>query len=77
MGFFDKIKAFGSKIVKGIRKGWDWVKDKVAPVVRKVLPVVGKVAPVIGGALGRPDIGMAVSKGTDTAGKVMDALHLG
>ena len=77
MGFWDKIKSFGSKVVKGIRKGWDWVKEKVAPVVRKVLPVVGKVAPVIGGAVGRPDIGMAISKGTDTAGKVMDALHLG
>ena len=39
MGFWDKIKSFGSKVVKGIRKGWDWVKEKVAPVVRKVLPL--------------------------------------
>lgn len=77
MGFFDKLKSFGSKIVSGIRKGWDWVKGKVAPVVRKVIPVVQKVAPIIGTALGRPDIGMAVSKGAGTVGGVMDTLHLG
>ena len=77
MGFWDRIKSFGSKVIGGIRKGWDWVKGKVAPIVRKVLPVVSKVAPAIGGALGRPDIGAAVSKGADTAGHVMDALHLG
>lgn len=71
MGFFDKLKAFGSKIVTGIRKGWDFVKTKVAPVVRKVLPVVGKVAPMLGPK------GAAVAKVADTAGGVMDALHLG
>lgn len=76
MGFWDKIKSFGSKVVKGIRKGWDWVKEKVSPVVRKILPVVGKVAPVIGGALGRPDIGMTVGKVADTAGQVMDKIGL-
>ena len=77
MGFWDKIKSFGSKVIGGIRKGWDWVKGKVAPIVRKVLPVVSKAAPVVASAFGRPDVGMAVSKGADTAGKVMDALHLG
>ena len=77
MGFFDKLKSFGSKIVRGIRKGWDFVKTKVAPVVRKVLPTVSKLAPVVATAVGRPDVGMAVSKGADTAGRVMDALHLG
>ena len=77
MGFFDKLKSFGSKIVRGIRKGWDFVKTKVAPVVRKVLPTVQKLAPAIGTAVGRPDVGMAVSKGAGTAAGVMDALHLG
>ena len=76
MGFFDKLKSFGSKIVHGIRKGWDWVKTKVAPVVRKVLPVIGKTAPVIGTALGRPDIGMTVGRVGDTAGQVMGRLGM-
>ena len=77
MGFFDKLKNFGSKIVRGVRKGWDFVKTKVAPVVRKALPTIGKIAPVIATAFGRPDVGMGISKGTDTAGRIMDALHLG
>lgn len=77
MGFFDKLKNFGSKIVRGIRKGWDFVKDKVAPVVRRVLPTVQKLAPAIGTAVGRPDIGTAVSKGAGTAASIMDTLHLG
>ena len=71
MGFWDKIKSFGSKVVKGIRKGWDWVKEKVAPVVRKVLPVVSKVAPTFGPK------GAAVAQGADKVAQVMDALHLG
>jgi len=36
MGFFDKLKNFGSKIVRGIRKGWDFARDKIVPIVRKV-----------------------------------------
>ena len=36
MGFFQKIKDFGSKIVRGIQKGAAWVRDKAAPVVRQV-----------------------------------------
>lgn len=71
MGFFDKLKNVGSKILSGIRKGWDFVKSKVAPVVRKVLPVVSKIAPVFGPK------GAVVSKIADTAGNVMDALHMG
>ena len=70
MGFWDKIKSFGSKVVKGIRKGWDWVKEKVSPVVRKILPVVSKVAPAFGPK------GAVVSKVADTAGQVMDAVGL-
>lgn len=64
MGFFDKLKSFGSKIVKGIRKGYDFVKDKVAPIVRKVLPVVQTAGPAIATAVGHPEVGMGIAKGT-------------
>ena len=57
MGFFDRIKNFGSKVVRGIRKGWDFVKDKVAPIVRKVLPYVQPAATAIGTAFGHPEAG--------------------
>lgn len=69
MGFFDKLKSFGSKIVSGIRKGWTWVKDKVAPVVRKILPVVGPAATVIGGAFGHPEAGAIAEKATGVIDK--------
>ena len=36
MGFFQKLKDFGSKVVKGVRKGYEFVRDKVAPVISKV-----------------------------------------
>ena len=74
MSFWDKIKSFGSKVVKGIRKGVDWVKSKIFPVVKRVAPVVSKLAPAIGTAVGRPDVGMAIGKGADTAGRVVSAL---
>ena len=51
MGFFDKLKNFGSKIISGLRKGWDFVKSKVAPVVKKLWnPVKEHIAPLIPGA---------------------------
>lgn len=50
MGFFDKLKNFGSKVITGVRKGWDFVKNKVAPVVRNVLPYAQKAADYIPGA---------------------------
>lgn len=62
MGFFQKLKDFGSKVVRGIRKGWDFVRDKVAPVVRKILPVVKTGATVIGTALGHPEAGLIADK---------------
>ena len=71
MGFFDKLKSFGSKVVRGIRKGWDFVKTKVAPVVRKVLPFVGPAATAVGAAFGRPDVGL---KAGQIAGKVGDVM---
>ena len=68
MGFFDKLKNFGSKIVKGVRKGWDWVKNKVAPVVRKVLPYAQAAGSGIATALGHPEIGA----GINAAGGLID-----
>lgn len=62
MGFFDKLKNFGSKIVSGIRKGWDFVKNKVAPVIRKVLPVAKAGAGIIGTALGHPEAALIADK---------------
>ena len=50
MGFFDKLKNFGSKIVSGIRKGWDFARDKVVPVVKKLWnPVKQNIAPFVPG----------------------------
>lgn len=58
MGFFDKLKSFGSKIVNGVRKGWDFVKDKVAPVVKKLWnPVKEHVAPLVPGLRPAMDLG--------------------
>ena len=36
MGFFDKLKSFGSKVITGFRKGWDWVKNKATPVIKRL-----------------------------------------
>lgn len=71
MGFFDKVKSFGSKIVSGIRKGWDFVKQKVVPGIKKILPTVQKVAPMVSTALGHPELAPAIQKGTDTAQKIL------
>ena len=68
MGFFQKLKDFGSKIVTGIRKGWDFVRDRVAPVVRKLLPVAKSAATTIGTVLGHPEVG-AIAEGV---GRVVD-----
>ena len=62
MGFFQKLKDFGSKIVKGVKKGWDWLRDKAAPVIRKVLPVARDAATAIGGAFGHPEAGAIADK---------------
>lgn len=69
MGFFQKLKDFGSKVVHGIRKGWDFVRDKVAPVVRKVLPIAQKGAAAIGTALGHPEVAGIASKVGDVVDK--------
>lgn len=60
MGFFDKLKDFGSKVIRGVRKGWDFVKNKVAPIVRKALPVATTAAHGIATALGHPEASAAI-----------------
>lgn len=72
MGFFDKLKNFGSKIVKGVRKGVDFVRNKIAPIIHKVTPFVGPAATAVGAAFGRPDVGL---KAGQIAGKVDDTLR--
>ena len=50
MGFFSSLKNFGSKIVKGIRKGYDFARDKIVPVVKKLWnPVKENIAPLVPG----------------------------
>ena len=71
MGFFDKLKNFGSKIVKGIRKGYDFVRDRVAPVVRKILPAVQTVGPAVATAVGHPEVAQGISAGAGVADKVL------
>ena len=62
MGFFQKLKEFGSKIVRGVKKGWAWLKDKAAPVIRKVLPIAKTAATAIGTAFGHPEAGAIAEK---------------
>ena len=69
MGFFQKLKNFGSKVVKGIRKGWDFVKDRVAPVVRKLLPVAQTVGPAIATAVGHPEAAATIHGVTSAVDK--------
>ena len=68
MGLFQKLKDFGSKIVRGVKKSWDWIRDKAAPVVRKVLPIAQQGAKMIGGAVGHPEVGLIADK----AGGIID-----
>lgn len=60
MGFFDKLKNFGSKIVNGVRKGWDFVRNKVGPVVRKILPIATTAGQAIATGLGHPGIAAGI-----------------
>ena len=67
MGLFQKLKDFGSKVVRGVRKGWDFVRDKVAPVARKILPIaqtfgnaIPQAKPFIGAATNIIDKGLTM-----------------
>ena len=67
MGFFDKLKNFGSKIVNGFRKGWDFAKNKIIPGIRKALPIADKIAPYIPGGKVVMDV---IHKGDDVLRRV-------
>ena len=72
MGFFQKLKNFGSKIVKGVRKGWEFVRDKIVPVARKFLPYAATAGKLIATATGHPEVAAGIGTGAATANKVMD-----
>ena len=72
MGFFQKLKNFGSKIVSGIRKGWDWAKTKIPKIIRGITRVAPVVAPVVDKI--KPGLGTAINAGAGTANRVLDAL---
>lgn len=72
MGLWDKIKNFGSKVIKGVRKGWDFLRDKVVPVARKVLPYAATAGKIAATALGHPEVSAGITAGQATANKVMD-----
>lgn len=44
MSFLNKVKGFFSRVGRGIKKGWNWVKDKVS---RVVAPLYNTAKPVI------------------------------
>ena len=69
MGIIDKVKNFGSKIVKGIRKSVDFVRDKVAPVIRKALPYASTAAKGLATALGHPEASAAIGGATQVVDK--------
>lgn len=44
MSFLNKVKGFFSRVGRGIKRGWNWVKDKVS---RVVAPLYNTAKPVI------------------------------
>ena len=77
MGFWDKIKNFGSRVWQGIRKGAGWVKDKAVSVGRKIIEIAKPVATIVGnlvpGKVGA--IAKGVSAALPLADKVIDAIE--
>jgi hypothetical protein len=58
------LKNVFKKIGGGIKKAFNWVKDKVAPVVRKVLPFAKPLINMI------PGVGPAINTGIGIAERV-------
>ena len=50
-GFWNKVKGFFGKVGNGIKKGFQWIKDKAIPAVGKVIKGVAPVAQTVAGAL--------------------------
>jgi hypothetical protein len=55
---------FFKKIGGGIKKAFNWVKDKIAPTVGKILPFVKPIVGMI------PGVGPAISQGIGMAEKI-------
>jgi hypothetical protein len=55
---------FFKKIGGGIKKAFNWVKDKIAPVVQKVLPFVKPIVNMI------PGVGPAIGQGINMVEKI-------
>ena len=72
MGLWQKIKDFGSKVVKGIKRGYEWVRDKAVPVVKKVWGVAKPVVTAI-----NPAAGAAMNAAEGVASRIGGALGLG
>jgi hypothetical protein len=63
------IKSFFKKIGGGIKKAFNWVKDKVAPVFNKVWKVASPIVKV--GASLIPGVGPAIAGGIGMAEKIV------
>jgi hypothetical protein len=59
-----KFVNFFKKIGGGIKKAFNWVKEKIAPVVRKVLPFAKPILGMI------PGVGPGIVKGIDIGEKI-------
>ena len=68
--FFQKLKDFGSKVISKIKTG----ADKAMRFARKILPVVKTVGPVIAAAVGHPEVGEGIAKGSHVADQILTAL---
>lgn len=71
MGLIQKIKDFGSKIIHGVKKGWEVVRDKVAPFLRKALPIAKTAASGAAAAFGHPELIPTIEKGGAVADRIL------
>ena len=65
--FVKKLKGATDKVLGGIRKGVDFVKDKVIPGAKKVLDVVSPFIPY----------GEQINAGVDMFGNIVDKVDTG
>jgi hypothetical protein len=59
-----KFVNFFKKIGGGIKKAFNWVKEKIAPVVRKVLPFAKPILGMI------PGVGPSIVKGVEMGERI-------
>ena len=75
MGFFQKLKDFGSKVVRGVRKGVDFVRDKVAPIINKIAPAAKFAGTIAAGVSGHPEMIPKIHRTIDTVDSVARAVR--